>query len=385
MEINRIDVDSHVQERPDTWTSRMSKRRWGDRIPHLEEVPEDLPKMYMITKSDRPPEGWVMDGEVKTGFPSVCQAVMADRETLPHRWEGVPKSVYEAHARLEAMDQDGVDMQALYPNNSGPSGEAFQGMEEEFEGECVAAYNDYLIDEFYSISKRFIPLAILPYANMERTLTEVKRAVGRGHKGIVMISAPHLRGLPHVNDSYWDPLWATVQDLDVVANFHGSGGAGKMVVDLKPGTSSRFQRALRGATGFNLQAQFMANFLFSGIFERFPKIRFAVAESGVGWVPYVLEACDHEWQQCQLWEHGYPTKPSDLFRQHCHIDFWYEQMGLQLRHVIGINNIMWESDFPHPTSIWPNSARYVEGSLGGVPEDERRKILVDNARRVYKI
>ena len=87
-------------------------------------------------------------------------------------------------------------MQALYPNNSGPSGEAFQGMEEEFEGECVAAYNDYLIDEFYSISKRFIPLAILPYANMERTLTEVKRAVGRGHKGIVMISAPHLRGLP---------------------------------------------------------------------------------------------------------------------------------------------------------------------------------------------
>ena len=119
--------------------------------------------------------------------------------------------------------------------------------------------------------------------------------------------------------------------------------------------------------------------------NRFPGLQFVVAESGVGWVPYVLEMCDHEWERCRLSEHGHPTRPSELFRQHGHVDFWYEQKGLAYHHVIGADRIMWESDFPHPTSIWPNSSRYIEGSLGDVSPEDREKILAGNAKRVYRL
>ncbi len=385
MEYELIDVDSHVQERPDCWTSRMSKAKWGDRIPHIGVVENPEFALYMVSPTAKKREGWFIDGQPRSPFPSICHAAMPDRETLPAVWDEVPKMVYDARERLKAMDRDGVGAQAFYPNSAGPAGDALQALEPDLEEECARAYNDMLVDEFLAVSPRFIPLAIMVYSDIRRTVAEVERSVKRGHKGVVMISTPHQRGLPHFNDRYWDPLWATVQDLGVPVNFHGSGGSAKMLFDILPGTSSRRSRAIRGSAGFSLQAQFFCNFLFSKVLDRFPGLTFVVAESGLGWVPYVLEACDHEWEQCRLYDHGYPTRPSDLFRRNCYVDFWYEQVGLQYRHVIGVDRIMWESDFPHPTSIWPESRKHVELSLKGVPEDERRQILVENAKRVYKL
>ena len=151
------------------------------------------------------------------------------------------------------------------------------------------------------------------------------------------------------------------------------------------GLQTIHSRAFAGTIGFNLQAQFISYVLFSGILNRFPDLQFVVAESGVGWVPYVLEMCDHEWERCNLSEHGHPVRPSELFKGHGYVDFWYEQKGLAYHHVIGSDRIMWESDFPHPTSIWPNSSRYIEGSLGHVTQQEREMILAGNAKRVYRL
>ena len=200
-----------------------------------------------------------------------------------------------------------------------------------------------------------------------------------------MMSAPHQRGLPHFNDRYWDPLWKTCEELQIPVHFHGSGGAFGMWVEPVPGSSARRARALRGSAGFNLQAQFFSMMLFSGILDRYPKLDLVAAETGVGWVPYVLEACDYEWESCKLWEDGFARKPSDIFRTHCWVDFWYETVGLDYRHLIGINHIMWESDFPHPTNTWPDSDMYIERSLKGIPENEKRMLLVDNARQLYKL
>lgn len=393
MKYARIDVDAHIQEKPDTWTSRMSKAKWGDRIPHLEEyTPQTEPGKahdsgngHLVAWHPRS-HRWMINGRPGMPFPSLCHAVIPDHETLPARWEEVPPSVYDGRARLKAMDQDGVSCEVFYPNVTGPSADAFQGTDPDFEAECVRAYNDHQVDEFLAVSKeRFVPLTVVPYSDIERTVGEVVYSAKRGHRGAIMTSAPDQRGLPYFNDRYWDPLWATAQDLGIPINFHGSGGARRMRVDLMNGTSTRRARALTGSIGFNLQAQYMSNFLFSGVFDRFPSLTFVVAESGIGWIPYVLESCDHEWEQNQLYRQGFTRKPSEIFRQHIYVDFWYEQEGLRNRHFIGVDRLMWESDFPHPTSLFPESTKYVELSLKGVPEDERQKILVENPKRVYKL
>lgn len=181
MEYRRIDVDSHVQEGNDCWTSRMSKAKWGERIPHLEESTATEAANYIVAASSKPRHRWVLDGRPGMQFPALCHEVMPDRETLPARWEDVPKSVYDARERMKAMDQDGVDAQVLYPNVSGPSGEAFQGAEPEFEAACIRAYNDMLADEFVAVNKeRYVALGLLPYSDIERTVGELHYAVKRG-------------------------------------------------------------------------------------------------------------------------------------------------------------------------------------------------------------
>ena len=155
MKLEIVDVDSHVQEPRDTWTKRMSKQKWGDRIPQLREIDaaERRPMMvkFLIDPKPKRVHSWTFYGELASPYPSTCHAVMPDRETLPARWEDVPPSVYDAHERLKAMDQEGIDAQVLYPN-SGLGSPAF-GRESDFEADYVRAYNDMLTEEFYSISR----------------------------------------------------------------------------------------------------------------------------------------------------------------------------------------------------------------------------------------
>ena len=365
----RIDVDSHIQEKPNTWTSRMSKAKWGDLIPHVADIDGE----------DR----WVINGQVR-GYLSLCPAVMPDRVTLPTRWDDVPPSVYEAHARLKVMDEDGVDAEVLYPNVAGPSGQSFNGTDPEYELECVRAYNDFLIEEIYEAAPdRFIPLAIPPYSTIERTVEEVRRAVKRGHKGVILYSTP---ALVHHSDPYWDPLWATAQELEVPVHYHGGAGGPKMMLDLPPDTDDRRVQAALAGANLGLQAQNFANFLISGILDRFPGLTFIGAESGLGWVPYVLEACDYEWEQCKLYKDGLTRKPSDAFRTQCYIDFWYEHSGITAyRDYIGVDRIMWETDFPHPTSLHPETNRFREMAFEGIPEDEKHMILAENPVRAYRL
>ena len=137
--------------------------------------------------------------------------------------------------------------------------------------------------------------------------------------------------------------------------------------------------------GFSTPAQFMPNLLFSGVLDRFPRLKWVSAETGLGWVNYILEGCDHEWERRHLWTEGIMTRPSELFRRQLYVYFWYEEAGIQQRHNIGIDNIMWESDYPHSTSTYPESWKFVERTLQGVPQDERDKMLYGNAVRLYKL
>src|SRR4051794_39919383 len=205
-----ISGDDHVQEHPDVWLSRMSKSKWGDRIPHIERQGDGT-------------ERWVVDGKViDLGGVALAASAMPDRAREPQRWEDVPGVVYKPTERLQAMDVDRVDCSVLYPSVAGRAGETFGRLQDPaLELACVQAYNDWLIEEWGAASPRFIPQCIVPLAPVDATANEIKRAVAKGHRGVVMPSVPMmLREVPHINEPVWDAVWATCQELDVPVCFH---------------------------------------------------------------------------------------------------------------------------------------------------------------------
>jgi predicted TIM-barrel fold metal-dependent hydrolase len=379
-----ISCDSHAQPHKNAFLDRMSKEKWGDKIPQLKETSD---KAHMAVPYDRTVQRWFVNGELVGNRGVVnCPTVMDDpmRKYFPQTWDEVPASVYDPVERLKALDSDGVDAEVLFPNDPVQSGTMFQGGDAAFELDCVRAYNDAL-GEWREVSDRFIPLAIIPYlSDIEVTVAEVQRAVKKGHKGITMLAEPSQTraGLHHFNDPYWYPLWEVCQDLDIPIHWHASAGLNLRMPRWKGYTRNQ-EQAMGPAGGFSTSAQFMPNLLFSGVLDKYPTLKWVSAETGLGWVNYILEGCDHEWERRHLWTEGILTRPSDLFKRQLYVDFWYESAGIQLRHKVGIDNIMWESDYPHSTSTYPESWEFVKRSLEGVPQEDCDKMLYGNALRIY--
>lgn len=346
-----ISSDSHAQLDRDALTSRMSKTKWGDRIP---QVIETTDKNF-----DHPVERWVVNGKVQGTSVCNCPAVMNDpeRKYYPQRWEDVPPKVYDPAERLKALDADGVDGEVLFPNNPIQSG-MFPVDGASFELACVRAYNDAL-GEWQEVSDRYIPLALLPYLSPVETIAaEVERTVKKGYRGIYMVAEPSMlvKGLKHFNDPYWDPLWNICQDLDVSVHWHASGSlSSKLLIPRWKGYTQNQLHAMFTVGTCSFPAQLIPNLIFSGIMDRYPRLKWVIAETGLGWINYVLEGCDHEWERLHLWTEGVLTRPSDLCHRQIFVNFWYELSGIELRHIIGLDNIMWESDYPHTTSTYPHS------------------------------
>lgn len=368
-----VSADSHASLPPDAFLSRMSSR-WGDRIPQVREVEQD----------GRVVERWVVDGRVmSTRCVTNCAAVMDDplRRTFPQRWEEVPLHVYDPLARLRALDADGVDGEVLFFNDPLDSLALPFMADPEYELACVRAYNDALAD-WRRASDHYIPLAFIPYlGGGEVAAAEVRRAVEAGHRGVVMVAQPSMADsrLPHFNDRSWDPLWATCQELGVPINWHAHAG-----IKLLPPEWQQHQ-AMRRTAAFVVQPQFVSNFLLSGVADRFPGLTLVCAETGTGWLTYLMHACDRVWERDRRWRDGAPTRPSDVLRRQVRATFWYERAGIRMRDVIGVDNVMWASDYPHGTSSYPQSWQLIESVLGGVGEADRRRLLCDNVLRVYGI
>jgi predicted TIM-barrel fold metal-dependent hydrolase len=371
-----ISSDSHGQLGKDAYTSRMSKAKWGDRIPHIIELKEE--------KFDYPVERWVVNGEIQKGNVCNCPTAMQSR-SYPQRWEDVPLEVYDPAKRLNALDRDRVDAEVLFPN--GPGGTFLFG-DQEFELACVRAYNDALA-EYRQTSERFIPLAVIPYLSpMDTIVAEVERAVGIGHNGVNIVADPSVavKGLSDLSDPFWAPLWEACQQLGVGIHLHASAGlAGKLSLPQWKGYTRRQSHTVSTLRNFCTATQMIPFLIFSGLLDRFPRLNWVFAETGLGWVSSVLEACDGEWERRHLWTEGIPTRPSELFRRQMFVDFWFETVGIQVRDFIGVDNILWESDFPHITSTYPNSWSAVEHSLAGVPQADRERLLFRNAARLYKL
>jgi uncharacterized protein len=369
-----ISADSHAAFERNDFTRRMSASKWGDRIPQVVEVEENGCRV------DR----WSVYGVPSNNSVCNCPAVMGEPfPTYPKRWDEVPRTAYEPRERLKALDTDGVDAEVLFPNP--PGGTFFEFGDTEFELAVVRAYNDTL-SEWARASDRYLPVGILPYLSDPQTIArEIERVEAGGHRGVNILGQMP-KSLPHLTDPYWYPVWDVCQELGVPIHFHGSAGlrAGASVRKWD-GYTPRQAHSASTATSAVTPAQIIPQLIFSGVTERFPRLECVFAEAGIGGLNYVLAACDHEWECRHLWTEGIATRPSEAIRRQMYVNFWFEAEGIKLRHDIGIDNIMWESDFPHVASYYPRSWKEVERVLEGVPREDRRKLLYENALRVYRI
>ena len=369
-----ISVDDHVQESPEVWTRRMPRSRWGDRIPRLESESDGT-------------QHWVVDGEKLplAGVASVG-AAMPDRTSEPQRWEDVPKAAYVPSERLKAMDADGVDYSVLYPTVAGLAGETFGRLkDQELELACVQAYNDWVIEEWASVSERFVAQCIVPIWPIDATVQEIKRSVHMGHRGVVFPAVPmHLRDVPHINEPDYDPVWATCQELEVPVCFH-AGSSTEIQFPPYSGLSRGLASAMEAVTRPASSVLIFANFLYSLILHRYPNLKVVFAESSLAWGAYELETADHQVERQRLQREGYELKPSEMFHRQCYLTGWYDRVAIETRQYLGVDNIMWGTSFPLATSTWPSTCDYIARSFDGVPQYERDRMLWGNAASLYKL
>lgn len=367
-----VSVDDHVQEPPDLWTTRLSKK-WGERIPQLVRAADGR-------------EQWVVDGRILLGGRTAdAGALLGDPNQSIYTWADVPAAAYRPRDRLIAMDAAGVDYSVLYPTVAGMAGEAFGQLEDrEFELACVQAYNDWLLEEWLGISDRFIPQCIVPIGPAEVTVREIERAVAKGHRGVVFPAVPmDLRKAPHVADSDYDPIWAACAALDVPVCLH-AGSSPKLQYDARRGLTPTLSAAIADTIRPVSSVYVLALYLFSRILMRHPTLQLVLAESALSWGMLYLEWADHQANGDRLVREDYELTPSQLFRRQCYFNSWYDELAPFVSYV-GADNILWSSNFPLVSSTWPRTREIIDQCFVGLSDQDRRRILWQNAANLYRI
>jgi predicted TIM-barrel fold metal-dependent hydrolase len=383
-EIPIIDADTHVVEPPDLWTSRVSAK-WGDKVPHVRWDP--------LAEE----EAWYT-ADVRLG--AVGGPAMAGWHEHPpyhpRRFSETDPRSWDATERLKVMDDYGVQAQILYPNVAVFDAKNILSMgDTELQLRCIQAYNDFQTEWGSVAPGRYVAVASLPFWDLPATLAEIERCAALGHRGIVFTQDPAFFGLPELTDRYWDPMWASAQEKQLPVNFHIASGNLDLFNVGHADNGPHANYAAMGVSFFLGNARTIAQLVTGGICHRFPDLNFVSVESGVGWIPFALEALDWQWKNCGVpLEHPeYDLLPSEYFRRQIYGCFWFERdSALAAIDQLGADNILYETDYPHPTSMSPGPASaaqrpddYLRDHFSNVDESSLRKILHDNAARIYHL
>lgn len=380
-----IDSDAHITEPPDLWTSRLP-RKWHDIGPRVVRGEDSK------HAADGVEEYWMIGDERVSCAWGFSTAGWKDWwPSHPTLQEQVDPATYDATARAARLDDFGIASQVLYPNILGfylP--QLMRTGDREFQKACVQAYNDFLSDFAAEQPGRFIPIMTLPFWDLEASVAEVERCAANGHKGILFSNAPDKAGMPRLRDQHWDPLFSLAQEAGLSLNFHvGFTRNEEMEQDFASQDTADFAKRTTLAVVSNIEA--ICELIVSGLCERYPRLNFVSVESGFGYVPYILETLDWQWRQSGA-HRVYPDRllPSEYFKRQIYTTFWFEREPF--RALVGSypDNVMFESDFPHPTCLAPGPAsasgtpsEIIDQNLEGLPPELIRKVLYENAARVY--
>jgi len=379
-----IDVDTHYSEPHDLWTKR-APAKLKDRVPQV--------------STSNGNARWIIDGtyELKSSANPVSAVKKDGSKTQGADFMGL--SFDEVHAassdvsaRLAFMDSFGITAQILYPNTLGFGGQRASKVGPELRLISTKIYNDAVAELQDESGQRIFPMALLPWWDRSEMIEEAIRAHKMGLRGVNINPDPNDhrdpdgRPLPDLGDRHWDPFWEVCQSLDMPVNFHigasdsvNEWGASRTWPS-SPGIASF---VVGSSMLFFANATTIANLILSGILDRYPRIKFVSVESGLGWVPFLMESMDYQCSQASE-KIELQRSPSQYVRTNIYTSFWFERRNLSKDiKAVGVDNVMFETDFPHPTCLYPIDD--VGNALGGLKEAEIEKVLSGNAIRVYNL
>lgn len=373
-----ISCDDHLdlQYLPaDLWTSRVSRADQA-RAPHVEErdgravwVAES--KVWGSWAGKPRPEG-----VAKPALPVTMALERGGIDDLSERRPAVAK------LRLADMDRDGVDAHVMF----GPV-TSINVEDPEFRDECHRVYNNWLREFCSAAPRRLLGVPMLP-ENPESATKEVYRLarLGNFRQANLQISAAH----PRLHDPRWEPLWNALEETGIILSWH-------VTVFFGVSNDPAFGKpAGQFTTTKTFMGQFLDPFvdLFAwGILERHPKLKIVMAESGLGWLPWIVQELDYRfwrlWEGKAFWDKqgGIPLneKPSELFKRQIYVTFQNDPVAMRLLEFFGDGHVLWASDYPHPDSVWPNSRATIERQMAHLSADIRRKLTHDNAASLYGV
>ena len=339
-----------------------------------------------FTADGRPADCWVFEDLVYIHKRHVA-AVGFSRDEMtmtPMTYDEMRPGCYDPVARVQDMLDNHVDVSLCFPSFPRFCGQTFTEAKDRALGEaCVYAYNDWMIEEWCGDSNgHLVPLCIIPLWDAELAAAEVRRNAARGCHAVCFSEIPPHLGLPSIHSGYWDPLFQACSDTQTVVCMH-IGSSSRM-----PATSPDAPVAVAATLSFNNSMASLADFLFSGVLVRFPELKLAYSEGQIGWLPYILERADDVWSEHRAWggvADIIPEPPSSYYYKQVFGCFFRDQHGLDSIEKVGINNITFETDYPHTDTTWPNSKAVAQKMMGQLPKDVQYKVLRGNAIRMLSL
>ena len=357
-----ISADGHVNEPGDLWTKRVSGRM-RDRAPRIERFEEG--------------DAWVIEGvkEPITFGMNACAGFAPEQMSAKGwcRFEDMRKGGYDPKFRVQEMDADGVDAEVMYPTPR-LSGAIFSHQDEEYHLAMVSAYNDWLSEYCEYAPDRFCGALIVPNrGGPKAALKEIERVLGRpGMNTVTMGCWPNGTLAIQPED---DAVFAVLNERKVTLSIH---------VAMTQSMPAAHRAKLPGYGRFFDAPNRMIEMVFAGVFDRFPNLNVVFAEVDFGWVPYVKEQIDNNYNRLEPFtKFGLKKAPSQYIDEHFHYGYMTDTFGLRNLHYVGAERVLWSNDYPHISADWPYSWRTIQASMSGISPTDKELILHQNAERLY--
>jgi predicted TIM-barrel fold metal-dependent hydrolase len=363
-----ISVDDHLVEPPDMFEGRLPARL------------QDAAPKIIETKLGH--QVWRFDGKTysQVGMNAVAGRRLETVKVEPFRFDQMRRGCWDIEARIHDMDINGVWASLNFPSMiTGFCGRVFSQCSDPELGLAVTqAWNDWLFEEWYSPHPdRIIPMGITFLSDPVRGAEEIVRNAARGFTSVTLPERPHRIGLPSIFDDYWDPVFRACAETETVISLHaGSSGMADFPEGCPP--------VQLGATLFGqLSLTACAEWLWSGWAVRYPKLKVAMSEGGIGWVAMLIDRLDNVVDRSG-YGLGWDIRPADVLRR----NFWFctidDPSTIDTRHAIGVENVMVEVDYPHGDSTWPDTQSVIEKLWGHIPAEELRMMCSENAAGLYR-
>jgi uncharacterized protein len=374
--IKIVDCDTHITEAPDLFTSR-APAGFKDKMPFVKLDPDGVERWYVGDRNFGSMGGNVIrkDNNKLLGrlaFPKLEQA---------HPGGHIVKD------RLQAMDDMGIYAQIAFQNSGVTQAGSLMSLgDNDLAIKIVQIYNDASADIQRESGNRIFNMAHLPFWDKAAMEAEARRCHDMGLKGFVLPDTPERVGVPSFLHDHWTPFLEMCEATGMPLNFHLNAA-------IDPNTLTwdgfGFEQTLSVvATMFSIgNAATLGNWMVSGRLDQHPKLKIGLIESGAGWVPFAVEALEHQFDEMLPVKKGLLNKrPWEYFRDHFMCSFWFEKVAPKiLLETIGVDNVMFETDFPHPTSLYPGVQAHLKDVLGGHTPEVRKKVLQDNPARLYNL